>query len=472
MPLNAEAGTRAPEGVPMGPRYRTAIACALVAAILLAGLAAVAPRSAAADISDRLEEASGSTDRLLGGGDYVFVRFGADAAFGVLWGNASNPNHVYIVALKARYVGVAQVVNTEGREIVANIPVKYWTLYAVRLQNLIGFRDQNGNGIADYRRGYDGENFTWFQETDDVTKRVALNTTWTRGTIARTTGTAERMWEFNLSARNLPYIGVNNTVTPQGDNQLNLVRFTFRLRASLEEVDNGTVPNWRITVDTTGARPVVVDAERLANLTYSGKVARYNLKWDQEIVGWDFEPGANRRILLEFAAIVGNLIPLGQYADLAYLGRVREAGEAGYRTAAGNETANETSGDLSTPRRLASPYVEFDGNWTRIARFAWVSDSRVDNTTQPTFGQILAGRRIFARGDQGLFAGFVLLGGISYAPGNEIVHDPDVTTDVIAELVIPSAGPAVAIIAAAAVVAIAVFGLVLFLRRRRRKEVK
>jgi len=98
----------------MTPRLRTAAGGALVAALLFAGLAWANPAGAQRLVNERLVEDIRPSD-LLGGGDKVFVRFGADAAFGVLWGNATNPNHVYMVALKARYLGVAQVVDESGR---------------------------------------------------------------------------------------------------------------------------------------------------------------------------------------------------------------------------------------------------------------------------------------------------------------------------------------------------------------------
>ena len=455
----------------MNRSVRFGIVWLVAAAVLASGLVALPP-ARAADISDRLVEARGPTD-MLGGGEYLFVRFGADAAFGVMWGNASNPNHVYIIAIKARYLGVAQVFDQAGREVTRNYPIKIYTLYALRLDGLVEFWDANGDGLANYRRGYDGQNFTWYSETEDVSKRTDLRTGWTPGNVTRTSGPGERSWAFNLTAASLPYVGVNNTVVSRGDNILNEVQFTFHLRASLEDIDNATVPNWRVTVDTSRARPVVVDFERLEDLAFRGKVARYSAKWDQRISGWDFDPGPNRRLLLEFASVVGNVIPLGGagWADEGYLGRANETGQARYETASGNETANETS-DLSAPRLVRSPYLDFGGNWTRIARFAWVTDSTVDGVTQPLYGQVFAGRRILARGEAGsLFSGFILLGGLSYAEGAEIVHDPDVSLDVLAELDL-GVGTGLVILVATVVLGFVAIGLVGFVLRARRKRPK
>src|SRR2546429_1205716 len=100
-------------------------------------------------INDKLVEETGPTS-VLGGGDHVFVRFGNDAAFGVVYGTTANPNNVYLVAIKARYLGVAQVADTQNRTIAENRPIKIYTLYAVKLDSIIEFRDTNRNNVADY----------------------------------------------------------------------------------------------------------------------------------------------------------------------------------------------------------------------------------------------------------------------------------------------------------------------------------
>lgn len=460
----------------MNPRPKAILGAACACAILLAGLALANPVQAQRLVNDRLVESLGTSD-MLGGGDYALVRFGADAAFGVLWGNATNPNHVYMVALKARYLGVAQVVDAGGRVVAENVPVKYWTLYAVKLIDLVEFRDSDGDGIANYTRSYDNTtgNFTTFIEDEPIPKRVDLRTSWTQGAIARTSTATNRSWSFNLTARNLSYQGVNEILQPRGDNLLNLVRFTFHLNASLEEVDSVVLRSWRVTVDTSGLRPRVTNTTRLENVTWSGTVARYGLKWDQEIVGWDFEPGPPRRLLLEFGVIVGNLIPPGVanwIDDFAF--RTNETGRARYQSARGNETVDNRTGSYSFARRLASPYVDFEGDWSRVGRFVWVTDSRVDGVTRPLYAQILAGHRIVARGELGgAFVGFVLLGALSYEEGNEIAHDPEVTTDVVAALV-PPGGAGWILVAVGVVLAVVVVGLALifFTRRRRGPRAK
>src|SRR5947199_5439765 len=104
-------------------------------------------------INSQLVEETGAT-AALGGGDHVFVRFGDDAAFGVVYGTTANPNNIYIVAIKARYLGVAQVFDQANTSVATNRPLKIYTLYALKLDSLIEFKDSNGTGIANYARVY------------------------------------------------------------------------------------------------------------------------------------------------------------------------------------------------------------------------------------------------------------------------------------------------------------------------------
>jgi len=454
------------------PRSTTILVSVLVGALLLAALAVTPPARGGTFVSGRLVEEMGSTE-ILGGGDYLFVKFGEDAVFGVLWGNVTNPNHIHIVVLKARYLGVAEVVDANGRRIAENVPVKYWTLHAVKLLDLVEVRDLDGDNLGNYTRGFDGANFTSFAETDEVPKMVSLGTTWTRGPIQTAGDDTGRSWSFNLTAENLPYIGVNNAVTPRGDNVLNHVGFAFHLTAALEQVDNVTVPSWKITIDTAQLRPAVLGAERLGNVTRSGTVARYSLKWDQNITGWDFEAPGTRRLLLEFAAIVGNLIPptAANWLNDRFVRDRNETGRARYETAGRNETVDNRTGNVSAPRPLRSPYVEFGGDWTRIGRFTWVTASTVDGTPAPLYAQILAGRGLVARGPYGgAFVGFVILGALSFAEGDEILHDPTVTTDAIAELLPVPTGNEGVFLAVAVVVAIVLVGVAAIVLSRKKKR--
>jgi hypothetical protein len=372
----------------------------LALCLLVTAMAAVfaAPAARAALINGQLVEESGPTS-ILGGGDHVFVRFGSDAAFGVVYGTTANPNNVYIVAIKARYLGVAQVADTQNRTIAENRPIKIYTLYAVKLDSIVEFRDTNRNNVADYGRlfnGTTGRFSDYFNRLDTLYKKVDLGTNWTRDAIQESSGATYRSWTFNLTAGNLSYTNVANHT---GSTALPLptVRFTFHLNASLEEVTNATVPQWRVMVDTANGRNDVVNITRLANLIVSGKAVHYDLKWDQSITGWSYDganAGARRRLFLELGAVVGNLIPaaiVDAWFDTRAMGRFGEAGTASFNSTVGSERANDTTGPYLAVRRLTSPLVDFGGNWTRIARLVWVGNAVVDGLSSPVYGQIVAG---------------------------------------------------------------------------------
>src|SRR5881397_196833 len=452
----------------------------LVATAGMAVLVTPAARAATL-INGQLVQETGPTTAL-GGGDHVFVRFGSDAAFGVVYGTSANPNNIYIVAIKARYLGVAQVKDEQGRSYAENRPIKIYTLYAVKLDSLVEFKDSNGNGIANYARVYNGttDRFSdYINRADTLYKKVDLNTSWTASSIVQSNGTAYRSWTFNLSAQNLPYAAVAN-YTGSVAGTLPLVQFTFHLNASLMQVDNATVPQWQVTVGQIGGRTVVTNLSRLNDLTVSGKALHYDLKWDQDIEGWTYaaqnNPAASRRILLELGVVVGNLIPaaiVDAWFESRVLARMGESGIAQFTTAAGTESANDTTGTYVLARRLQSPYVDFGGNWTRIGRFLWVSDSVVDGVSVPVYGQIVAGVRFAAIGEGGKAFGFALLAGLSFLGGASIVHDPTVTTDVQADLQLPGAtGPFGGLFVAAigVVVIIAIVLLVVAIAIRRKKK--
>src|SRR5439155_33051 len=148
-----------------------------------------------------------------------------------------------------------------------------YTLYAVKLDSIIEFRDTNRNNVADYGRLYNsttGRFSDYFNRFDTLYKKVDLHTNWTRDAIQRTNDTTYRTWTFNLTAGNLSYANVANNT---GSTALPppTVRFTFHLNASLEEVNNATVPQWRVTVDTAGGRNDVVTSRAWPTSSSAGK---------------------------------------------------------------------------------------------------------------------------------------------------------------------------------------------------------
>src|SRR5207249_451742 len=101
---------------PMAHAAKPILIVFLLMATALTALTVSPAARGATLINSQLSEETGPTTAL-GGGDHVFVRFGTDAAFGVVYGTTGNPNNIYVVAIKARYLGVAQVVDQSGASV-------------------------------------------------------------------------------------------------------------------------------------------------------------------------------------------------------------------------------------------------------------------------------------------------------------------------------------------------------------------
>jgi hypothetical protein len=63
---------------------------------------ATASPTAASQNGKITTEVGPTTD--LGGGDHFYVKFGSDAAFGILWGTNETHNNVYFVSYISRYL--------------------------------------------------------------------------------------------------------------------------------------------------------------------------------------------------------------------------------------------------------------------------------------------------------------------------------------------------------------------------------
>ncbi len=441
------------------------------------------------NLSDQLVESAGPTSAL-GGGNAVWVRFGTDAAFGIVYGNQTHPNNVYIVAIKARYLGVGQVYNSSGALIAANHTIKIYTLYAAKLADILEYRDANGNGIADYSSTYNATtgNYTVNRYASDVFyKKVSLSATWNATTVTPTAGATYRTWTFGIEATNLSYRSIATGAPLAGG--LPLVRFTFHLNASLVQVDNATVPNFRVTVGTLGGRLYVANVSRLTDLTLASvKLLHYDLKWDQLIQGWTYAGGNSRPMLiLTMGAVVANLIPYS-VADAwlqHFVNRESEAGAARYNYTAiggggaGTANVNNTTGGYNRPLVFSSPLVTFGGNWTQIGKLLWTTNSTVDGVNQTVTAQVFGVWGFRGISDNGgVYFGLALLMGLNYVGGATIVHDPSVQSDVMTNLTFtttPSNGPLGtygAVIAGIVILVVIVFAAFVLLSRRRKKDQK
>jgi len=415
------------------------ISILVVALLIMSGLAffAAVPAAQAAqtNLSGQLTYSAGSTSAF-GGGDYRFIEFGADAAFGVVWGNATHANNIYVVAIKARYLGVGQVYYSNGSLLTANEPIKIYTVYAAQLQNLTEYRDNTLDGIANYSRTYNSTTESWsnYAFTGDVGyKFVNLSTNWAASPVNTTTGSTYRTWSFSLNATNLAYYNITNRRKLPGTPPI--VNYTFHLNASLVQDTNVSVNQWNVTVSRILGHDVLSSVVQMPDLVLASlKTVHYTLKWDQFIQGWVYDNRNNnaplRRLLLEVSSIVVNWVPPGVVAGWRLIHQLGDDGNATYESTTGNETASNGTGSLSTPHVFKSPSLDFGGAWTRIARFLWTSNGTVDGANSAVLGQVEGGWGFAYADSRGLYYGFVLLVGLNYLGGNTIVHDPTVAADV------------------------------------------
>lgn len=417
---------------------------AMVAVLLmLMGAFAVPVSAASAPVTttSKLTTDTGTTTDF-GGGDYFYVRFGTDAAFGVVWGTNDTPNNVYFVAIKARYLGMAQVYDTQGALVEANHTVKVYTVYAVALDDILEYNDSIGNGMFQGHRMYANGTFTGdYAHLEDIYKKVDLKTAWEQSAVQYSGTDDTKTWSFDLTANDLPYVPLSNYTGPTGNDKLDELTLTFHLSADMVQVDNATIPQWRITVQRGMMGNNMMwfnDAERMSDYTTSGKMIKYNVKWDQTIDGWDFDAAdTNKTLLMEFGAIVGNRIPSGMASWMTWnmIRAMNENGTMTCRSTSGDETVDERTGTYSAPRALASPMLTFGGDTTRIGRFEWISNVTVDGAQDQLHSQIMGGVPIVSVAMNGaVFAGFAVLGGISYPGGAMIVHDPTFSSEALVDL--------------------------------------
>ncbi|MCU0861997.1 MAG: hypothetical protein MUE65_06740 [Methanomassiliicoccales archaeon] len=415
----------------------TKIAGMALALMMLIG-ALVVPASAEAapaDLTEQLTTEDGSTD-LLGGGDHFFVRFGEDSAFGIVWGTEENPNNVYFVSIVARYLGVAQFYNNQGELLRANHSCKVYTMYAVKLDNVLEFNDLNQNGVLGYMRTYNEEAnaYSDYISIEPIYKMASLKTAWNASEIIFTEDEDGKHWDFDLTASEIPYRAIReNADVDVGDGVLNEFKLSFHLDASAMHVDNASIPQWRVTVNhgPLGAT-WFTGLQRMENREVSGDVPRYQVKWDKEIVGWDFDANnTNPMLLVEFETILGNYIPPFVNAvlnELQYRLMLLATNQLGYmemQSETGQVMLNQSTGGLPSAKEVASPRLSFGGEWSKVGRLEWVTNITVDGEPQQARAQVMAAYAFMIAAHNGMtFAGFASLCGITYAAGAAIVHDP------------------------------------------------
>ncbi|MEW5759688.1 MAG: hypothetical protein AB1779_02855 [Candidatus Thermoplasmatota archaeon] len=410
---------------------------AICTIILFSAIAAIGSVSGTTGEKPKVIEEKGTTD-MFGGGDYVALKVGEDAFFGVMYGTEKNPNSIIILSILSRYVGVVKAYDENGALIGSKL-IKIYTIYAVKLEDFFEFNDTNGDGVCNYKRTGYGLRYKDYYAHEPIYKKVSLTTSWERSKVEIKTTNNTKSWEFSLTARNLSYIPIGDSDTIREsvkNDRLEKVQFNFYLRAELVEVSGVKVPVWKVTITKGDEANKTV---KLEPKIYNGTSIRYAVKVDHIIEGWDFDPtNSNKYLLLEAHAIVGNAMPLGlaKWINENLIKNVKQGGNVKYTTEDGKEETmseddaadpNATTGEKPRKIGLKHPRLDLIDEWQRIGRLTWITNVTVDGVEKTMSFQVQGHRGFVERiGNRGLFIGFVILGGFAYPGGSSIVHDPEV----------------------------------------------
>lgn len=403
--------------------------------------------------SENIEVKTG-TSPFLGGGDYVQIEFKADAYFGVLYGTEEHPNSIVIYAIHTRYLGGANAYDENGALVAQRVPIMVFTLFAQKLEDIFEFNDTNLDGIATYNKTGSGLFYHNYIEHEPIYKGVSLTTVWNRSELTELSNpdADERSWEFSLTATDLSYFAIGDSSVIDEDVQnevLDKVEFTFHLEASFVNIKDQPVPYYRVTVrkeDGQGLmkRYTVMESERVQDRLVSGKRGVYEVKYDHLIQGWDFDPtNQNRMLVLENHLIVGNLIPAqtAEWIRAQFMKDLGGDGKMTYQTDEGMKEGTEDGAVSASepvpglPQKLTQRHITCKANWEEIGKLTWVSDVTVDGQEREMYAQVQGFQKIGLVGPLGnAFGGFIALAGFSYPGGDQIVHDPSLSSEALIEM--------------------------------------
>jgi hypothetical protein len=470
--------------------FVASVSIALVLIMLLTSFALPAVNASPTTASENAKittETGITTD--LGGGNHFYVKFGSDAAFGILWGTQQDPNNIYFVSYISRNLGYLNVDEPNGT-VLAQKPLKIFTLNAVKLDHLIEYNDSNGNGILSYNPQMGntiGDILGMGRE--QIYKGVDLNTAWTASNWQNgTDGNGNLTWSFTLTATNLTYsVPLRYSADNRGDGVLNSIALTFHLTASTDFVSNISVPQYNVSMTREPMGDKFNDLQNDGDLTFSGNVTSYHVKWDKNIAGWDADPrDKNANLMAEYGILVENYIPpavTGLMALSECQRMVAATGDNGTMTADANQLDGASS--LSNAFSLRTPRLTFGGEQTKIGTFEWVQNVTVDGRTENATSQVTAVMPFNERFRGNDFYGFAAMVGISYPNGKNIVQDPDISSQAVTDLALASSGPAdngnagtsstprslpMGLILIASIAIIAVVLATVIIRRRRPKQ--
>ncbi len=404
------------------------------------------------------------------GGDYVAINMtknGAYAWFGVIYGNEDNPNGIVIVSAVVRFLGAAEVYETNGN-FVSSRPIPILTIFGQKLSFLLEYEDSGefpsplGQNVYDYNSDYDGngmfdflkneENPGFWAISDDhepVNKAIDLRRAWDRSEIVETSIVGEpevKSWDFSLTSTDIPYgIEQDNgdmVLTSPGD-VLEKLEFTFHISANMSEIDVTGVPWYKVTVDS-GNHKSIVDSEFMYTKDYSGRSVRSEFKFDHLIEGWDYTTGDGLVLINHgFFANAADDHTIN-WLEEEFMDDIKGKGKAEYTgldptqadvTGAVIEndgTTTDADGDgVADARIVEKEIIKFKDNWQEIGELTWVSNATIDGNESDIHYQVHGGQPFEGDENNSHFTGFIIQGGYLYPVGERIFHDPAVITNAL-----------------------------------------
>jgi hypothetical protein len=278
-----------------------AVLCSLILMSTTFGLASAEQK----DVDRHVRLETGSTSEWKGG-DYVAINMtqnGTLAWFGVVYGNESNHNCIFLVSMFVRYLGGAEIRDEHGGMMVPAIGIPVVTVFIQALAMLVEFNDTGypslegrvgaDNGLFDFSREGEGIDDFNISATEPLYKAVDLNRSWERSEILEKSVVGreqQKEWEFSLSARDVSYDKVWDVSTPQ-DAVVEKIEFKFHIGARVSQ-ENIMVPWYRVTLDDDNH---VVSSEETKSRLYKG-VGNRGLGLHREVRNFEADARESDRI--------------------------------------------------------------------------------------------------------------------------------------------------------------------------------
>ena len=422
-----------------------AFAALIFVALLLSGsmssLVSAAPGS---DPMSRIRLETGHTEDW-NGGDYVAVNMtdGVNFAwFGVVYGTEEHPGPITIASATLRYLGGAQVVNSEGNTILNQVPIPVVTAFGQALFAILEFDDTGydvpilgsygaGNGLFDFS----GPTlWSGTGSSEPVYKYVDLKRAWTLSDVISTEDIANqsKSYDFSLCALNVTYAKVWDASLMQyrngtlADGVVERLEFRFHILASAQTVTS-EVPFYKVTINDGH----VTHSEAIAPRNFTGTNVDCGIKFDHVIQGWDaYDNATAPKLMLENVMAFGMFIPkiVEEWYNVQFVKEhiANGTGAIEYATSEGVQVNKQQSELPVRSQLLTRTSIHSMDNWEQCGSLTWVNNVTVDGEEKQMHYQIHAGDKsdFPAKSNDGQVKLLVILGGYIYPMGANVIHDP------------------------------------------------